>query len=274
MISSLMTPCAKISDEKWCVTAVKRRTDNHALLVFEGIDSFGERFVKIAHFMGKGGRSISETVDKVFGKECSKRIGGVVDEIKKGTCLSLRKIGNIDIEKKEVHKFKNIFYGSKTPTWILTKEKVDALIKKIESEKGKSYPFHFGGKTSFLSKTAEAYDIYDPLFGKLAEENEDLFLKLYDSYCNEQNPTGMTEEAFDKVISKTLDVLRTEDPELFEDGVEYNYSYFMQLFEKEEIASKELEEHNCFTWAKHQLSYLGIELGETGIFKTISKLRL
>ena len=181
---------------------------------------------------------------------------------RKGSVLFSHRVGRIEIKDKwEKHKFNLEKYSKKTTTWVLSRDKIESLIKKIECESGKGYPFFIAGKTSFLAKSAETYDIHDPILGTLASKHEELFLKLYDSYCNEKKPTGMKEKEFNKVIAK-----------IFGENIKYDYQYFMRIFEKEEISSKEIKEENCFTWAKNQLKYLGIELEETESFKNISRV--
>jgi len=264
MISSLVTPCAKITPENWAVTMVKDLGSLHARILFEGIEDFGEQFVQMAHLTG------------------AKFWEGRVQ------CFFSHRIGRIEMLRKwGKHEFKLSHYSTKTTTWILSRDKVESLMKKIEGESGKGHPFFIAGKTSFLAKSAETYDIHNPLLSMIADKNEKLFLKLYDSYCNEKKTTGMKEEEFNVAIRETLrehhvDLLSKfkrlskEHEEILKqiqsEDINHSYQCLMGLFEQERVVAKETEEDNCFTWAKLQFKYLGIELKEPKSFQRVAIL--
>ncbi len=238
MTSSLITPCARITPENWAVTMVKDDGCCHARILFEGVEDSGEQFVQMAHFSGE--KSLSQKIQ----------------------CFFYHGIGRVEMSKKwQKYDFKIDKYSSKTTTWIFSRDKIERLMKKIQGESGKAHPFFIAGKTSLLAKSAETYDLHDPILGELAKKDKGLFLKLYDSYCNEKKPTGMKEDEFNTVIAK-----------IFDEDIQYDYQYFMRLFEQEKVTSKDTMEDSCFTWAKRQLKYLEIELEETKTFKGFAKI--
>lgn len=238
MISSVITPIAQINQDKWCVTLVSEK-NCHAALIFEGIKEDGY-FATKAHLVIEDPSSWNFFRTKLTGYVTTKKYGK-------------------DFENS---------YHLKTDTWILTKEKIEGLIDRIELRSGQKYrvPFLiYGGKT-LLASDAETYSFKNKILECIFRNNEELFLSLYDSAMNEGKCTGMTLDKFNESIESTIESIKSKEPEsahLFKKGVKYNYDVLICLCSDEGVSKEEAHQNNCFTWAKSQLGSIGIDIGKS-----------
>ena len=251
-----------LTTEKWGVTLTKDNGDFHARLVFEGVREKKGYFFRRAHLMGPS--------------RCNSLLG-CANGIR--ICLagkSVLGVVAIDEEPKDKEEFK-AKYSKKTQTWLVSRDKIEALIKEIEAEVGKESPFNICGNKSVFAKPVEVIDIYHPLLAKIKKHDQKLFLCLYDSAQNLGLCTGMSREEFDGAISavakKIVVPLCYLEPPILLIYLRYlrdlNYPNLIKLtsaFTK----AQDMYQNSCFTWARGNLEKLGIELTEHMVERIVS----
>lgn len=273
MINSIITPRAQIDENNWCVTLVCGKNKGirgcHAKLIFE---TYSKKYsAKIAEL------TVREGVFKNY--------------------FTNSLVGFTEFRKLDRDEFKNNF-NKKTATWIVTKDRICGLIKKIKDDSDKEYPFRIYGGNSIFSSTVETYDIKDILLAELEICDKDLFLRLQDSAENEGKCTGMTLDEFEKSIDSAVELMKLKINDIkdkdekecgkplskkeneflcflekeFEKGLKYDYKFFINLISKNKISRNDLHQHNCFTWARSHLRSIGIELEESKLSTVGSKI--
>lgn len=259
---SLLNPNVMLTIEKWGVTLTKDPKGFHARLVFEGVREKEGYFFRIAHLMGPS------HCDTLLGCANGIRI-----------CLAGKSaigVVAIDEDSRDKEEFK-AKYSKKTQTWLVSRDKIEALIKEIEAEVGKESPFNICGNKSVFAKPVEVIDIYHPLLAKIKKHDQKLFLCLYDSAQNLGLCTGMSRKEFDEAISevakKIVVPLCCLEPLILLNYLRYlrdlNYPNLIKLtsaFTK----AQDMYQNSCFTWARGNLEKLGIELTDHMVERIVS----
>ena len=258
---SLLNPNVMLTTEKWGVTLTKDNKGFHARLVFEGVDEKGY-FFRRTHLMGPS------HCDTLLGCANGIRI-----------CLAGQSavgVVAIDEEPQRVEEF-TAKYSKKTQTWLVSRDKIEALIKEIEAEVGKESPFNICGNKSVFSKPVEVIDIYHPLLAQIKKHDQKLFLCLYDSAQNLGLCTGVSRKEFDEAISevatKIVVPLCYLMPPILLNYLRYlrdlDYPNLIKLtfvFTK----AQNMYQNSCFTWARGNLEKLGIELTDHMVERIVS----
>lgn len=261
----LLNPSSNLDLNNWGATIVcDNKGSNHARIVFEMINIENthspEHFFRIAQLCGT----------KITDLKNLKKTSGDIKNIAQRS-----QIGKVILdEKKSFEKFKPYKCSRKSPTYIATREKIEALIEEIQDEADKGYPFNLAGRRSFLARNADLFKICDPLLAEIESVDQDLFIRLYDSVKNECLPTGMGEKEFSKRISDSIETIRKINPDVLTEGVEYDYEYLLGLFDEEMIFQITVRQQSCFTWAKMKLESIGVEFKDLKMDKIISITRV
>lgn len=247
MISSsrgLINPEEEITAKKWGVTLTVDlggtcSKSNHARLIFEGISKKNTHFYRVAHLTGIG----------------------TGFKPKPGCSMGKTKEGIVEIsDPKDRELFKPKF-AKKTPTWIVSKEKIEYLMHEIEMEKGREVPFNICGSNSIFSKPTEIYNIYDKDLAAIKKENEDLFMCLCDSAKNDGKCTGMSQKKFDETIAIVIKKCMIHQ--------DYSYSDLIKLVNTSVERNSQYQD-SCFTWARSNLKKIDIDMPCGGLERLIA----
>lgn len=243
MVNSLINSKAIINSSDWAVTLTCDINTFHTRLVFERLksDNPDSHFFQVAHLAGAKEGFI---LNRAFSLSSENILGSI----------------NIS-EEKPKNDFK-ITFRKKSQTWLVAKEKVKAVIEQIEYEALGKTPFCSWGNKSIFSKSAEVFEIYDPLLNEIYEQDPDLFLALHDSMERGGEYVRMDRASFDNAISKVLDLVELSPNEFGYSALIARMGQFVKKVDQ--------PQNNCYTWALDKLRKLHINLEDYQLEKVIS----
>lgn len=255
-----------LSDEQWAVTMIRKRRNNHAMLIVEGTTN-NVVFKKMGHLTGALSWVRGDCAQN--GSKCLYSRQGIV---------RTKDWSKIEIE-----------YGSKSETWTVSRDKAEKMWARIILEEqdytlnqGKiPQPFSILGNRSIFSSDYKSYEISNRELEGLLKDNPNMFEEVVEM---SQQPTETMESTIDRYKNKRrFEVATYGTSFLLVDGI-YKLIVYCKDQEKQELekikrliklAKEYVREHvlrpnNCFTWAREKLRMVDVHMKEKPIDKLVS----
>jgi len=250
MVTSVLDSSKQLDKNLWGVTLIKveRKSSQHAQLIFEGMNDSGY-FALLAHLTGP-----TTYQSAVVDGQGSYGFYGVRAVIKMQ-----------QIDPKKLH------YGAKGKTLLLTKEKIEKVIKSIELERDQfhMYPvtFNIFGHYSIFSKAVPVLVTDNPELQQIQRTNPAEFYSLYNQYLAQKctplqfrvSKHYVPQPTFGQFLARS--VLEAWNP--FSIGTEHAEA-LRKAKENErlvslcarEVRTVQIQPDSCVTWAWRKLSEL------------------